>query len=47
MYMIYFIHPQAGEVVKHIIKGKSEAMKCLNKLNKEKDETYFIKEWKE
>jgi hypothetical protein len=45
MYCIYYNHPQAGRVVKSIIKGKSEALKRLNELNKLEDEVYYMKEW--
>lgn len=44
-YQIYYIHPQLGEVVVAIIRGKSEAMKRLNQLSKQEPTKYKIKEF--
>lgn len=33
MYKIYYRHPELGEIVVSIIRGKPEAVKKLNELN--------------
>lgn len=45
MYQIFYIHPELGKIVVSIIRGKSEAVKRLNELNKRKDYLYFIKKY--